>query len=116
MPTREKFDEVATKLQKLRPGSADSCHNSWIGLSKDNEINEWYWFFGSRSNRVLDSNDERWAAREPKIDDPANVDYDDYNVGYIDYDVGFISVDGSQGKIHTANSESTKLCSFLCAK
>jgi len=105
MPTREEFDQVATKLQKLRSGSANSCHDSWIGLTYDNN---WYWFHGEPP--ILASDDGRWSAGEPQIDHQANVDYNDRA------NVGFIRVKGSQGKILTANRKSTKLCSFLCVK
>jgi len=93
MPTRNELDEIATKLQQIRSGS---CQDSWIGLRKD-PIKDKYWWQRGRDNLVLESDDERWAAGEPR-----------------NGRVGFIHVEGSQGKILTADPRSTKLCSFLC--
>jgi len=100
MPTRNEFDKIATKLQQLRSGS---CQDTWIGLMKYRYNNKYLWHRGS--NRVLESDDERWAAGEPR-----NVKVSDNGP------VGFIHVEGSQGKILTANRRSTKLCSFLCKR
>jgi len=109
LPT--KFEEMVTRLQKLRSGS---CHDSWIGLSRDSKLGANFrlvskWYGTSGPGDVLDSDDERWAAGEPKVNDPAAAWNDQWNVG-------FIRVEGSQGKLHTAKYSSTKICSFFCEK
>jgi len=106
MSGRQEFDEMVTKLQKLRSGSGDSCQDSWIGLSRDGDT--WYWNRGR--SRKTDSNDSRWAAGEPKVEDPATVHWRD-QANY-----AFIRFEGSGAKLYSSDRYSTKLCSFLCEK
>jgi len=112
MLTREEFDAVATKVQELRSGSAESCQDSWINLR--NYGGNWSWRGRNPRDpsgrthsgiKKVGRSDAIWAEGQPG---GSGTSTDEGKVG-------FIRVEGSQGKVFSSN-RFRKRCSLLCKK